>query len=252
MKKLFLVTLFITGMNVLAADPLIVAHRMGAGERDENVLASLEECYAKGIKAYELDIHITKDDKLIVSHDNSLTRRCDVEKNAEELTLEEIKAVRTKGGNPLPTLSEMLAFLEDKKDVALQVEIKYPENGERVSKLVKLMLQDLKEKKFTDDRLLVISFSIEALRLTKEAAPDIRTGFLCGGSDQKHVDLAKDAKCDWVSAELASTPRRFADKVHKEGMKLALWTIRADRDFTLAKDLEADAIVTDYPVKYSK
>ncbi len=240
------------GMDVLAAEPLIVAHRMGAGERDENVLSSLEECYAKGIKAYELDIHITKDDKLIVSHDNSLKRRCDVEKNVEELTLEEIKAVKTKGENPLPTLSEMLAFLEDKKDVTLQVEIKYPEKGERVSKLIELMLKDLREKKFTDDRLLVISFSIEALRLTKEAAPEIRTGFLCGGSDQRYVDAAKEAKCDWISAELATTTRRFADKTHKEGMKLALWTIRADRDFTLAKDLEGDAIVTDYPVKYSK
>ncbi|MBR4465295.1 hypothetical protein IKS38_01815, partial [bacterium] len=86
----------------------------------------------------------------------------------------------------------------------------------------------------------------------KEFDPKISTGYLCGGSDEKNILSAKEAGCDWISAELATTTRRFADKTHKEGMKLALWTIRSDRDFTLAKDLEADAIVTDYPVKYSK
>ena len=252
MKRLFLAFLASFGMTALAAEPLIVAHRMGAGERDENVLPSLKECYAKGIRAYELDIHVTSDDKLYVSHDNSLKRRCGVEKDIEDLSSEDLGKIKTVAGNPIPTLKEMLSFLEGKSNVVLQVEIKAPKIAERLPRLVELAVEELRAHKFTDERLLVISFSAEAMKLTKEKAPEIKTGFLCGGSDMKNIDVAKEIGCDWISAELASTPRRFADKVHKEGMKLALWTIRADRDFTLAKDLEGDAIVTDYPVKYSK
>lgn len=250
MKILFLLTLM-TGITVFAADPLIVAHRMGAGERDENVLASLEECCSKGIKAFETDIHITKDDQIIATHDGSLMRRCGVEGVVEDMTLEEIKKVRTKDGNPLPTLKELLTFLKD-KDILMQLEIKTNGDGKRLRKLSELMVEELKEAEFGGERLLVISFCLEGLKFTKEFDPKINTGYLCGGSDEKSILAAKEAGCGWISAELASTPRRFADKVHKEGMKLALWTIRADRDFILAKDLEADAIVTDFPEKYSK
>ena len=239
------------GMDVLAAEPLIVAHRMGAGERDENVLSSLEECASLGLKAFETDIHITKDDQIIATHDGSLMRRCGVEGVVEDMTLEEIKKVRTKGGNPLPTLKELLAFLKD-KDILMQLELKTNGDGKRLRKLAELMVGELKEAEFGGEKLLVISFCLDGLKFTKEFDPKISTGYLCGGSDEKNILSAKEAGCDWISAELATTTRRFADKVHKEGMKLALWTIRADRDFILAKDLEADAIVTDYPEKYSK
>ncbi len=251
MKKLLLLTLIMTGMNVLASDPLIVAHRMGAGERDENVLASLEECHAKGIKAFETDIRITKDDQIIATHDGSLMRRCGVEGVVEDMTLEEIKKVRTKDGNPLPTLKELLTFLKD-KDILMQLELKTNGDGKRLRKLSELMVKELKEAEFGGERLLVISFCLDGLKFTKEFDPKINTGYLCGGSDEKNILAAKEAGCGWISAELATTTRRFADKVHKEGMKLASWTIRADRDFSLAKDLEADAIVTDFPEKYSK
>ncbi|MBQ7556217.1 hypothetical protein IJS98_07225 [bacterium] len=250
MKILFLLTLM-TGITVFAADPLIVAHRMGAGERDENVLASLEECCSKGIKAFETDIHITKDDQIIATHDGSLMRRCGVEGVVEDMTLEEIKKVRTKDGNPLPTLKELLTFLKD-KDILMQLEIKSPPTLGRLKKLVEVMVKELKEADFIGDDLLVISFCPDALRLTREAEGSIKTGLLCGGSDEKNIQTAKDNGCSWISAELLTTTRAFADKAHKEGFKLALWTIRADRDFILAKDLEADAIVTDYPEKYSK
>ena len=251
MKKLLLLTLIMTGMNVLASDPVIVAHRMGAGERDENVLASLEECHAKGIKAFETDIRITKDDQIIATHDGSLMRRCGVEGVVEDMTLEEIKKVRTKDGNPLPTLKELLTFLKD-KDILMQLELKTNGDGKRLRKLSELMVKELKEAEFGGERLLVISFCLDGLKFTKEFDPKINTGYLCGGSDEKNILAAKEAGCGWISAELATTTRRFADKVHKEGMKLASWTIRADRDFSLAKDLEADAIVTDFPEKYSK
>lgn len=250
MKILFLLMLM-TGITVFAADPLIVAHRMGAGERDENTLEALKKCDSLGIKHFETDIHITKDDQLVVTHDGNLQRRCGADVNVEEMTLEEIRKYKTKEGNPLPTLKELLDFLKD-RGILMQLEIKSPPTLGRLKKLVEVMVKELKEADFIGDDLLVISFCPDALRLTREAEGSIKTGLLCGGSDEKNIQTAKDNGCSWISAELLTTTRAFADKAHKEGFKLALWTIRADRDFVLAKDLEADAIVTDYPEKYSK
>ena len=251
MKKTALLLLIFMFSHLTFADPLIVAHRMGAMERDENTLAALEECASLGLKAFETDIHITKDDQLVVTHDGSLQRRCGAEVNVEEMTLEEIRKYKTKEGNPLPTLGELLTFLKG-KGIAMQLEVKAPPTLGRLKKLVEVMVKELKEAGFTGDDLLVISFCPEALKLTKEAEGGIKTGLLCGGSDEKNIDTAKEIGCSWISAELATTTRRFADKVHHDGLKLALWTIRARRDFDLAKVFEAEAIVTDLPKTFSE
>lgn len=251
MKKIPLLLALVMTCDLLFAAPQIVAHRMGAMERDENTLEALKECASLGLKAFETDIHITKDDQLIVTHDGSLMRRCGVEGVVEDMTLEEIKKARTKDGHQLPTLKELLTFLKD-KDILMQLELKTNGDGKRLKKLAELMVKELKEAEFGGERLLVISFCLEGLKFTKEFDPNISTGYLCGGSDEKNILAAKEAGCDWISAELATTTRRFADKVRKEGMKLALWTIRAKRDFELAKVLEADAFVTDLPKTMSE
>lgn len=246
MKKTAFFLLLFMFSSLTIADPVIVAHRMGAMERDENTLEALKECAALGMKAFETDIHITKDDQLIVTHDGSLKRRCGSEVNVEEMTLEEIRQYKTKEGNPLPTLREILRFLKG-KGIAMQLEIKSPPKLERLKKLVEVMVRELKEEEFTGDDLLVISFVPEALKLTREAEDGIKTGLLCSVGDDKAIKLAKENGCSWISADISNATKSFVDKAHKEGFKLALWTIRNKRDNNLARAFEVEAIVTDIP-----
>lgn len=232
------------------AEPYIVAHRGGAGERDENTLFAFQEAYEKGIRAYETDIRITADDQLVISHDASLKRTCDRDVNVEAMTLAECQAVLTKAGHAISSFDSLLAFLQDKPDVVLQVEIKAPGDASRRQKLVEVMVRNLTDRKFLDGRLLVISFNLEALKETKAANPDIRTGLLYSGCDKKVYESAREAKCDWLSLEVSSTTRAFINQAHRDGLKVACWTIRGDQEFNLARALLADAIVTDFPVKY--
>ena len=232
------------------AAPQIVAHRGGSGERDENTLVALKDCYNKKIFAYEIDIHITSDDKLVVCHDGNLHRTCGEDLVIEEHTLEEVLKVKTKKGNKLSTLDEVLEFFAPKENIFLQVEIKDPRNEIRLKKLVELAVANFEARKFLDKRLLVISFSFEALKEIKAKKPEIATGFLVGGTDEKNITRAQSIDCEWVSVELASTSWRFLSKAKKAGLKIALWTIRSDEGFNLARAFLPDAIVTDYPLKY--
>ncbi|MDO9125933.1 MAG: glycerophosphodiester phosphodiesterase family protein, partial [Parvibaculum sp.] len=52
--------------------PLQVAHRGGAGLWPENTMAAFERAIGAGADGIELDVHLTRDGKLAVHHDESL------------------------------------------------------------------------------------------------------------------------------------------------------------------------------------
>ncbi len=104
---------------------LNIAHR-GLHNEDipENSLAAFQNAVDHGF-AIENDIHITADGRIVVFHDDTLTRMCGVDKKIEDLTLAELKELRLKDTNEsIPTLEETLELVGGK--VPLLIEFKCP------------------------------------------------------------------------------------------------------------------------------
>src|SRR5690606_24630448 len=70
----------------------VFAHRGGKAEFDENTIAAFEASYQKGLRGFETDIRITKDNQLVIFHDGDLKRIFDREGAIEQMTLKELKA----------------------------------------------------------------------------------------------------------------------------------------------------------------
>ena len=88
----------------------------------ENSLGAFRLAVEKGY-GIELDVHLTKDGRLAVMHDESLKRTCGVEKNIGDLTLEELSSYRLEGTEePIPSLEQVLELVNGK--VPLIVELK--------------------------------------------------------------------------------------------------------------------------------
>lgn len=104
---------------------LLIAHRGLHNAKKgipENSLAAFAEATARGY-AIENDIHITKDGKVVVFHDNTLERMCGVKVRIEDLTLEEIKKYRLLDTEEkIPTLKECLDLVDGR--VPLLIEFK--------------------------------------------------------------------------------------------------------------------------------
>lgn len=69
---------------------LVISHRGGSGENNENTLAAFRHSNSVGVDAFELDVHITKDGKVVVAHDNNLNRLCGVDKLISETNYEDL------------------------------------------------------------------------------------------------------------------------------------------------------------------
>jgi len=71
--------------------PLIIGHRGVKGIAPENSLSGFKKAVELGIDGIELDVHLTKDGKLIVIHDMDLKRLTGLKIPVKQLTFKELK-----------------------------------------------------------------------------------------------------------------------------------------------------------------
>lgn len=87
----------------------------------ENSLAAFRRAVEHGFGA-ELDVHLSRDGRLVVMHDESLKRTCGVDRPISELTADELSAYRLEGTDEkIPFLEEVLPLFEGKTPLVVEV-----------------------------------------------------------------------------------------------------------------------------------
>ena len=111
---------------------LHIAHR---GLHDTNTPENSISAFKKAIEcgfAIEIDIHVTKDDRIVIFHDDNLKRVCGEDKHIESMTLDELSRYRLLDTDEkIPTLEQLLDICS--KDTVLVIEYKCtPSNYKRL------------------------------------------------------------------------------------------------------------------------
>ena len=148
---------FINKINPLALKG--VAHRgYWNSERTENGIPAFKAALEKNI-AIELDVHLSKDNRLVVCHDENLKRTTGKEGIIEELTVQEIKDnYRLLDGSEIPTLQEVLDLVDEKVPIFLELKT-WQKNNKPLAAQVKVELERIKDKK----NIILIAFDPRAL-----------------------------------------------------------------------------------------
>ena len=108
--------------------PQCIAHRGYKAKHPENTLAAFKGAVAVGAHAIETDLHITKDEVVVISHDATLKRCFGKPTKIKDHTWDELKDVRTvqEPHEPMPRLLDVLAYLAEPglEEVWLLLDIK--------------------------------------------------------------------------------------------------------------------------------
>ncbi|MGC8600183.1 MAG: glycerophosphodiester phosphodiesterase [Nitrososphaeria archaeon] len=236
-------------------NPLLFGHRGARGLAPENTLPAFDLALQYGMDGVELDVHESADGEIIVMHDELVDRTTNGNGYIKEMTLEQIKSLDAGvkfsskyAGTKVPTLSEVFDRYREK--LLYKVEIKhsyeyYPNIEEKVLETVDRF--NLKKN------VQIISFDFDSLKKVREIDNKIEIGLIIEGRPRWFIDMAKKLEATWIQAFHGLVySKNDVTELHKDGIKLGLWTINEVKDIIRFCEMGVDDLTGDYPDRLSK
>lgn len=251
------VLLLCTTLTFAQAGAIMLGHRGGRNEQDENTLAAFRNAWAAGIHSFETDMRLSKDGAVIIAHDTSLLRTCGIDKTVERLTAKELRKIKTKQGNPLLFLDDLLDFFKDKKGLYVEFEMKteetnlYPDDA--IATYCDKVYAMIKAKIPADANWSLTSFDERALAYQHAHHPDAVLQLITGKPCSAPViSQAKKLGVQRIACWLNSSNRRDVKLAHDNGIQVNLWPGSKLEDTLLALYMGADFLCTDVPIAMKK
>ena len=241
-------------------------HRGARGLRPENTLPAFEYAIAAGVDALELDMAVTKDNQIVVSHDPLLHPPvCSgpkLEIAIHQLTLAQVREwdcgkiqnpafprQQAIVGTRMPTLDEVFD-LAPKGKFLFNIETKIfadrPELTPPPEEFVSLVLEKVRAHHL-ESRVILQSFDFRTLHAMKHAAPEIKLSALYEGTPRDFVEIAKESGATIVSPDYHLVTTEQVRAAHAAGLEVLPWTPNKPDDWDRLIAAGVDGIITDYP-----
>ncbi len=230
----------------------IYAHRGSSGTHPENTIAAFQEAARLPIQGVEFDVHLSKDDEIVVIHDEKIDRTSNGIGFVKDLTAAQLKAFdfgswfsQDFKGQTIPTLREVLNVFANTTH-HLNIELKsdvfpYPGMVEKVISIV--------EEMGLDTRVVLSSFDHEAIRSVKQLAPHLETAILFSEVLVEPLDYMNNIPANALHLYFQTAFRPSIQQVLKTGATIRTYTVNEEKDAQMLKDIGVEGIFTDYPEK---
>lgn len=264
----------------------IQGHRGCRGLMPENTIAAMT--YALGffkLTTLEMDVAITKDKKVILSHEpwmsaeittkpdgSFITKEEERKFNIYRMTYEEVKKfdVGMKPHPQFPNQQKIKAYkpsLHDMLDGVAQfmmtarrpppffnIEIKSNPAGDDIyhpkpAEFVELLMAVIKEKNL-EEQVIIQSFDFRPLRYLREKYPVIKLGMLINENDKRSLEnQLKDLGFTPVFYNPAYqlVNESLVKQCHDKNIKIIPWTVNTKVEIEKLRVMGVDGIITDYP-----
>lgn len=217
----------------------------------ENSRAAFRAAKAEGY-AIELDIRLTRDERVVVFHDAKLDRLCGREGNCADLTAAEITALPLLGtAETPPLLSDVLALVNGETPIVIEIK-NYGDAS--VGRLEAATMQVLEGY---SGPFACQSFSPGVVDWLKRNAPHVCRGQIATVMDrmetldaqqkaalQAALDIGYGAP-DFVAFDVRHLPNALTERARRESRPVLTWTVRTEEDRAQAR-AHADNVIFEF------
>lgn len=220
--------------------PDIMAHRGSTKNSMENTMESINEAIDNGADFVEIDVVLTKDNIVILSHDHNLKRLTGKKVNIEDLNFEELKnykIIDKKKSKEFNFIDLQTVLEKTSGKIKLNIELKPYKNNEKI--LAQEVMKLIKDKPYD---VIVSSLSPKALQEIKDIEPSISTGLILAFS---YGNFHNVKFVDFFCIEKEIVTNDMIRKIQKNGKRVYIWTTNTHEDIVKAYSSGADGIITD-------
>ncbi|HYG59629.1 MAG TPA: glycerophosphodiester phosphodiesterase [Symbiobacteriaceae bacterium] len=258
----------------LKDSPMILAHQGASGHAPSNTMPSFQLAMTQGADVLELDVHMTRDGVIVVSHDETIDRMSSGSGYIKSMTLQELRQYdfgfdfTPDGGKTFPyrgkgvTIPTLEDVFKAYPNTRINIEIK------QLDPAMEEPLWALVQRYDMYDKVLINSFYSEAYdRWTGVAGDRVAVGANRGHMYEYMAYYLPRAtwmyhpKVDAFQLPLEQKlgpftirfdTRRFIDTAHRLGIKVHYWTINDEATMRHLLSIGADGIITDFPDRAAK
>lgn len=231
----------------------IIAHRGYSGKYPENTMLAFKQAQAHQADGIELDIHLTKDQQIVICHDEKVDRTSNGTGYIKDLTLEEIQTYKflnhmdqysdeKLSDITAPSLDEFFDWFTSNE---MEVNIEIKNNIFEYPGIIESVL-DLIEKYQLHDRVIISSFNHRTVLAMKEMEPRLKYGFLTACS------LLEPGKYCWSYSVDYYHPFYMSltddDILLSKELRIGLnvWTVNDEEGIRAMNEKGIDRIITNY------
>ncbi len=230
---------------------LEIGHRGGSGDLPENTISAFVNSIKKGLKCIEFDVHLTKDEHLVLHHDYNTIRQTGVDALVNELTLAELKEMDFANYlknhhkiEPIVTLDELFELMP--MDMILNVEIK---NISRHKTAIAKKVVECIHRHHRVDTVIVSAFDHFVLKQVAELDKNIKIGLLLYSYLLNPLTYIQslDFNVYSVHPAIELVDDLFIKEVKSGGYKVYAYTINTVEEYTYLKNQHVTGLFTDFP-----
>ncbi|NDK57002.1 glycerophosphodiester phosphodiesterase family protein [Pontibacter fetidus] len=263
-------------------------HRGARGLMPENSIPAMMKALELGVTTLEMDCHVTKDGKVVVTHDPYINPLYARTPDGKDITKEESQNYaiyqmdydqvrrfemgtkfydtyphQQKVKTYIPLLAELIDSVQNHikannlPQVFYNIETKSVANGDNTihpepAVFVKKLVEVLEEKKITE-WAIVQSFDPRTLKVLHEQYPNIRASLLVSNKDsfEENIERLGFTPVVYSPNYKLVTPELIA-KAHEKNIKVIPWTVNTAEDIARLKAMGVDGIISDYPNMYKE
>ncbi|MCM3568536.1 glycerophosphodiester phosphodiesterase family protein [Neobacillus mesonae] len=244
----------------MLGDVKIIAHRGASGLAPEHTMAAYQLAKEQGADYLELDIHMTKDGKLVAIHDADVNRTTNGRGKVNTFTLSQLKmldagswfnqkypekAMPHYRGQTIPALEEILK--EFGSSVNYYIELKrtqpYYKAADQLLKI--LRKHHLIGQKIPRGKVIVESFHAGILKYLNQQSPGLMLIQL--SDNPANINFKEvSAYADGVGPNFSKISRAFVNAAHQHRLQVHCWTVNHETDMIKLMNWKIDGFFTDY------
>lgn len=231
----------------------VFSHRGASGEEEESTFAAYDLAVWYGSRWIEMDLVTSKDGTLWVSHDDTAMRMTGVDKLFAEMTDDEIRELRTWGGNKILTIDEVIERYCENKSVGFNIAVRDTVWDTQWDDLKAIIDEYFKSNDEIYDRLIIQAQLPETLQNVKSYNEKIKTLFLATDSDIYSEIMKNDQALQYIDIIAVNSSYMDSDgllnEVHGKGLSYAVFTINSTDEIQDAIARGVDYYFTNYTSK---
>ena len=188
----------------------------------------------------ECDVVMSKDQEVIVFHDNDLSRMTNLDVKVSDLSSQELRKINLLNTqSTIPTLDETLHSINAR--TPLMIEIKkgsHPEIEERIIEIIRSY----------DGPICLKTFEIDSIRWIKENAPYIKYG-LVGSNLNIDIENLIELGIDFLSYDINCINDPIVKLAKNKGIPVIAWTINTEEKYKMGLKLADNIIFENISIK---